>query len=700
MLEDNPVCELTNQIRYIPIKEVELLTIFTKPVLFTNVNEKKYIPRETQKDLGHCLEFNFRTLNFNHHPLFSIEHIIAQKVVKAYDLYIKMQAEGALKQHEDLLYSLRRTKAFNEQRILLENDNNQKRLYKDPEFRKNIKEIANVRKSRLKEALLQRKLENELLKLWRNIKHIRKQLKYTSTSLVLEVAKTESDIIEDRDAWEEQFELEVSDIISKIKCDYFELRSDFSKKHKRLKRTSPDSESDLSQKPHLEYDEVNIRKSLFNEMCETFRQPGEPVVSFKLTRSPNVITETTSISSEVNRRLDVDKTKLFIQVSVNNKDVCKTKNIPLNHDFVLKIQESGSIHLPKDTKSIKLLIFEHSSFLPPTSIGEVFITIPENNVLISDAKTESYPFVLKNKHNYNHIGVGTCSTLAEIIDKKHPQLVLQNMDLQEVMACEGFINIKIGWTMETGTEDISNQLQANPSATNFELSKEIPNAEIMSQLFDTVLDPNDPKNSFLFTFMKNFKDKAIKNDKFYLNYFFNFDYLLTRTSDPYVDLKSTIDADDERELVRGHHLEVMSNDRASTSTMSRPRGSVLDDSALLTKILDPIDLQRRTSIRYLQLVNEHLSLQSDNGNKEKQLSDIVTIFKYPGIKTITVNFLRPKRPLFYQTRQQPSTPKLQMVDTKRDYTLKICILKAFQLPCRSETIQTGTSSNSDEGKPM
>ena len=170
------------------------------------------------------------------------------------------------------------------------------------------------------------------------------------------------------------------------------------------------------------FDEDQYRSELEDYYFTCHRPPGESLLIPELHHS-NPITQQCSTPEQL-RRDDVNRTRIYVRVLVNNYQVSQTKDwyvnchykhtsliieffSNLNSDFSLNIGEVFTIHLSQWPESIKLEIFEvklHTS----KKIAEIFIPIPDIEITTEcSVRTDQYQFTSEKIYNYSHSAVGS-----------------------------------------------------------------------------------------------------------------------------------------------------------------------------------------------------------------------------------------------------------------------------------------------------
>lgn len=125
-------------------------------------------------------------IHFKHHPLFSPEHFLVQRLKALLREFAETQKQDSLGKLEQKLSMLRQAKRKIEETMESNEEVSEKKLQRLTNYRDTIKKI---RLERLEVSKQNRDLIKSIIGVWKNLKQVREKQKYLSTNLRLIITK-------------------------------------------------------------------------------------------------------------------------------------------------------------------------------------------------------------------------------------------------------------------------------------------------------------------------------------------------------------------------------------------------------------------------------------------------------------------------------------------------------------------------------
>lgn len=581
-------------------ESAKILTKFVEPLyheIYKTDNNSKF------SDNAFVIEIIFNQIKFKHHSLFSIEHVLERQLSELYVSNFKIKKD--LKKESEILNTLRKRKNEIVESIVVSSPTDSKKTYSDTKFVICINEIKKCREALLKKLKEEQTIEKDILSVWKNIKYVRKKNGINNTGIVLIIKK-----IKNEKLWEDEIELELKDKIDELKCEYYQERKKYNEKIKKShdKTIKP-------RKPTLNFKEDELREEIKKQYSNTLKFSNETLFSFQIKYIEEEITKVIDTSQELNRQKDVERTTMFLKLYINHKEVCKTKAFQLDKNFTISLLEKYTVYVNEKIFSLKILLFEKLSILPSHICYEMSVPIPET---FSDTEIKNVQFKNQTSKFHNHFGVGCGSSMADLIYKKFPKMESLNQSLytKRILINEGDLHLSMTLNKEHANS------RKTRSINNLSHEKKL----TISSLIGTVLDPNNPENSFLSNYFRKIDQENIETDEFYLDsdIYFNFEKSPLFRKYNFRNIKSI------RERVEDQFS-------VSTPTDIRHLSILPDANTIKTNYSENLNVgniinnHRKSSMKYLHSINNYISAHIKDEN-EKTLDSILTDIQYPSMK--------------------------------------------------------------------
>ncbi|XP_018423746.1 PREDICTED: coiled-coil and C2 domain-containing protein 2A [Nanorana parkeri] len=461
------------------------------------------------------LDIDISGIVFTHHPLFSREHVLANKLSQLYDQYLGRKQRNLAKLLTDKLHALR-----NAIQDISAGGTYGPSTITEHSIHDYKPDIRQTRKYRDAEQEKDRTLLKSLIKVWKEIKSLREFQKFNNTPVKLYLRKEEVNRKADEESYEAEIQAEISELMEEYMEEYeknlTQYRIDLKhwkswkraqkRKGKKKEGMEQDDEAEVDYmveeptKPSLpiQVDRHDIEVQVRDKAANIRRRPGEPNLNPELSLSGNVTPDNMCPRGEIVRREDVLKHSLFLKILFNNKEVSRTVTVRLGHDFRVHMGQIFNLQIFNWPESIKLQIHETAGYLGTTLLAEAFLPIPETTVLTGNAPVEEVEFSSNQRVMYDHEGVGSDVPFSFEADGTNKMVLMTS----------GKVSYCVSWAIgENGVPLVPSMSQQKNA-----LQRALHNIDALSSIgasgltdmkklakwaAESKLDPNDPNNSAL-----------------------------------------------------------------------------------------------------------------------------------------------------------------------------------------------------------
>lgn len=436
-----------------------------------------FVPTENVLDLY------IHTLKFNHHPLFSMEHVYKEILCNFYDCYRQKIVANNIERITRRIEALRS--------VLKNGEGNKTANYKN--------EVKALQDLLFKESQEYRNIVKSILETWKAIKESRKFNSYSNTSVKLTIKKEKCNFDTEKRDQKRQIQEIVTEIIREKNLEYKKELN----KYKEEVQTWKQHEKDVPKpkKPSLAIDEDEIREEIEEKFKNSLKPPGEPILHFTLNYD-NEPTDPIEEPKEKQRRKSVSTTKLFLKIFCNQLEVCKTKTILLNDTFTCFFDETVSIQASTVPENILVEIYEQTGTLLKRKVGSLQLQVPSNEQKSSNL-LEAH-FDKAEIVHYKHTGVGSGFNLE---------------DDKTILNTSGFLTYNLRWSNLERTNVLDEAVAENTLEDILNEDGTINVTKLDEWTLQNNLDPQDPKNSILFEYINEFTNDFHKTYESKTNYF-------------------------------------------------------------------------------------------------------------------------------------------------------------------------------------
>lgn len=472
------------------------------PLLNTSLREKKFIDdpniatftlpssnidcTEVVTIADYNLEVILDKLEFEHHPLFSLEHVFEKRLKKLYNDYRTITENNSLSRVLRKIDAIRQIK-HNLAKIEGENLT---------QINKHTQEIKELRNLAYEEGKAARNNIRAILQTWKAIKKFREVKGHSNTSIKLSIKKESVDRDAEQAALDKQIDTTVKELVEELKHDYEKQLLTYKKELQRWKDEEKlddiTTDEDPPKKPIYNVDEETLKSDIKRQFDECFKAPGEPILKFFLSDRHEITKDVTDGREKI-RRTAVHTTKVYLRVLCNKIEVCKTEPVALNERFLLKLGEAFNIELRSVPRQLTVEIIEQPKKLHKRKICEVNLDIPDRDNFRDRFATQH--FDRQELIHYKHEGVGSGLKLSDTLGDFN-----FNLTLNETINTSGTLTYTIRRAyLHPTTEDFNSFDEVLHDV--IDKSGTIDVEKLTHWVTTTSPDPQDPRNSILYEYI-------------------------------------------------------------------------------------------------------------------------------------------------------------------------------------------------------
>ncbi|XP_069688134.1 coiled-coil and C2 domain-containing protein 2A [Periplaneta americana] len=711
------------------------LDVGYKPAAISDF-ENKYIvqPGDIGVEDRYLLDVDICSVSFTHHPLFSREHVLAQRVS---ELYLKYNQRIQLGQEQRLagrLEALRRARDSLKKTLEQTPDASQQQLER---LQKYITEIRETRRQRQAEGYNDRKILSKLLTTWRDLKKLRELQGYTSTPLRLQIHKefAEDPAAESR-LWDEEIRKEIEELEEEYQEEYNKQLDEYTEKltlwkkrrkamreaRKKRQRAAEqliekesDEETEVEEslksedepKPPAKVDMGIVRSEAMEKFSQSFRPPGEPKLYLELSTNSHV-DQNPSYPNEQQRRAAVKRCDVYVKIFYNQKEVCSSRPQPLGSRFNVSIGQLFSIRILQWPESLKVEIHEEGGTLAHHLVAELYIPFPSSDKTLQNCSLERHEFSSNQVLTFNHAGVGSGTYLCPFPEGSNKEVTCLNTS--------GVLVCRVGWGVNSVQDGGEEKILCPPEKYWTKERRSSCRTDLMAMLDaegamdieklrewaeKSQLDSNDPSNASFFYFIKN-AGVGFNTEP---NYFrldplqAEFDFCKMEDLEVNTRLRLLRLRDQGEPEFRGLRLVPLRDKEIPADVFKiYEKRLTARDPELESLSSDPLESHRDWGQRFLQKVRQRVLKQCRLAQQHRQLQDIVMEDQVPDIGTLGLTFmkwLQPKRPL-RPTRKERKKVTMQNL-AGQDVKIIVNVVHAFEVPVRKDVDTVTGPSGGQQG---
>ncbi|XP_071235511.1 protein CC2D2B-like [Salvelinus alpinus] len=628
------------------------------------------------------LDLNLARLNFTHHPLFSTEHVLAQRLYELYEHYETREMKGATTSLQDKLSGLKKS----ETALTTTDETAPCSKLRDlrQEIRKTHVALKNERQADIS-------LVRNIVAAWKRIKTLRAKNGYVNTTVTLQLHKVKTRITDsttNRTGTDEYTKASVFSLdnlltqlllinYSRAVCSNLccivvgvniqlqtHLYTDGDvaiKQHYLCRELKEHNKEDIYIPPVPGQEEMST---------DSVKQEADQFDLVPVLTMCGVVTPTSSCPpDEKVRRYELANHKVSVNIFYNGKHVSTSEPSMFdNSDFGVQIQQMFNMQIVHSPENIMLEICETVK-QKSTVVAKMYVPIPDRNMLSSNATMERSEFSSDRATKAYYAGVGS-----------NVPFKLEKEDAKVCLMTSGRMLYVVSWAVdESGVPMAPTAPPHRPSFTRPIASG--PNASRLEWIRDLQFDPNHPSNTELTELLREAceqRDRATGHFRLHaLEEEFDF------TTEEQLEKSRRFGL---LQLRSSHAVDVSPSkpiplhDRDITEAMFADYGA-FPSLSLMDE--DPITMQRARSIHYIQKALNLAREKLLNIKRKYKFSDIVTEYhEADTVMEFDWDVFRLKRPLQPQRVKRKIIPTCSLSDG--DLRIHVAINNAQGLPVRQE----------------
>eukprot|EP00063_Salmo_salar_P034840 XP_014009675.1 PREDICTED: coiled-coil and C2 domain-containing protein 2A-like isoform X2 [Salmo salar] len=407
------------------------------------------------------LDLNLARLNFTHHPLFSTEHVLAQRLYELYEHYETREMKGATTSLQDKLSGLKKS----ETTLTTTDETATCSKLQDlrQEIRKTHVALKNERQADIS-------LVRNIVAAWKRIKTLRAKNGYVNTTVKLQLHKVKARITDsttNRTGTDDHMKTKFyTDGDVTIRQHYLCRELKEHNKEEIYIPLVPGQEEEMS--------------------TDSVKQKADQLDLVPVLTMCGVVTPTSSCPpDEKVRRYELANHKVSVNIFYNGKHVSTSEPSMFdNSDFGVQIQQMFNMQIVHSPENIMLEICETVK-QKSTVVAKMYVPIPDRNMLSSNATMERSEFSSDRAIKAYYAGVGS-----------NVPFKLEKEDAEVCLMTSGRLLYVVSWAVdESGFPMAPTAPPHRPSFTRPMASG--PNASRLEWIRDLQFDPNHPSNTEL-----------------------------------------------------------------------------------------------------------------------------------------------------------------------------------------------------------
>ncbi|XP_061491540.1 protein CC2D2B isoform X3 [Rhineura floridana] len=598
------------------------------------------------------LDLNISSIVFSHHSLFNCEQVLATRLLDLYECFQK-------RQQQNVTYLLsEKLKALVSATKLVES--NLKTSHLTTKSLKDYRsQIRNTKILHDIECQRDNSLIRSMLKVWKQIKCVRRQQGFISTTVKLQFQRLAYN--SELDEYKAKISEENENALRE-ECDT-DLSNKFSATGRKQKGCLDST--------HAFQTSTDIRE--INEFLFV------PHLTF--------VTEITAANmcplDEQKRRKKVKVEKYFIKIYYNNKLVSSTPEAALYQDFKVIFQQFFRIQVLNWPESLQLEIFESNK--KPTLLTKVYLPLPNDFILKNKDVLDEAEFSCEQQVKPSDGAVGSNVTFFLDENEREKLCILTS----------GKLIYSLSWTADDKGVPLAPTFQPAHVACN-SVPRHIDSEKgtgirwhsgtqkLIDWAKEANIDPNNPDYSDLIEFIMYAKSQEQNELKYFrleqLQEEFNF-----VTSEEITNSKrfQLLHLRSLGQLNFYSFQQIPLYDREIPDTVFQEYGSQLENDMLMTDV-DPISAQRNSSATFVRMMRKQATKRIVTIRHKFNLSDIVNdyeeIISMSQLSNTIFKLGERRRHLKPQRKERRKVPAQAISDG--DVKLLIRILRAYNIPTR------------------
>ncbi|XP_072947113.1 protein CC2D2B [Epargyreus clarus] len=630
---------------------------YVEPVMFNDIISE-YQEYDTNKSTK-FLDIALKNITFLHHHDFSLEKLLSVKLIDCYEEYC-----GNQKEIEETLKNIeinKKTRDNLKQQLINISSNKKEDLRFDQTVLKYTGKFLHLKDKYYQMVDTEKELQHKVKSLWADIEIIRHKSGSRDTEYVIEMTNNVLDDEYFEKEWTQVFENEYSDMLDRLEYEYVNKYLEY--KEFKLNYEAGDRERIKTSRPKLHIDQDKLKEEV-DEIVNKI-----------------VVKEKTYIALKVNKLakndLSENKTKhnYKFKIYVDNVFVCESESITsqLKFNYVDFIDILSIQILPNNT-SLDIFLCEDE-----IKVSSINVNLSKIRISISTANFRREKFVYNNTVEPTAQYIGSGFEIKEIVAKNKVRLKTSNM-FKGKLCTVAEVNIKIGWSdrlnenqLESIKESMSNGRQIKRMLHGIDK----PNVGLLTDIIENIYDKKVSDDAHLIKALQDACKSTVQDDVTFKINENNSEFVRLKL----LHLRNSGGFDDITEKMVPLFASQISTEQLYCLQKTEEKEFHLQYLEANTD-MDPIDLQRFMSVKYMEKLNVKLKKNLNEFLLKKTYKDVVRDYKDLSLRGIFSNQSN------FDLEATTNIAKQQLLSECliKEHEISITILRAFNLLDRNTAI--------------
>lgn len=543
------------------------------------------------------LDVALKKIQFKHHHAFSLEDILCMKLIDNYKKYEQLQEKLKELSHEIKIN--RETKDNLKKDFLKISPNKKDDIRFDATIRKYTGQVLKFKEIYREQLKGKKELMHNILSLWSDIEITREKLERKDTPYDLKIAKQTLSKSEYDVAWNDLYEEEWQDMLAKIEYDYGTKYIEY--KESKLALNSKKTERKIA-KPKIKIDEDKIQEEVVHIVNSIIVRD---IVELSLEKDEINFTESKLLKHIYHFEIYVDK--VFVCESDKHTSKDKWQCITLNEYFSIEI-------VPKN-KTLRIVLMENAE-----NAAEIQANINDFQRK-NDDNFKKIIFLYENDINLTTDFVGSGHSIKEIAASYNVRLKSSNLFKENLRTtCE--VSARIQWSEnlnQSNSEDIRDSLSVRKKLNRLRQKIDKPTVDNVGDIIGKIYARDTSKDEIMINTLQQLCKSEFKvHEEFKIDEnsaeFVRLKLLHLRNNGGFSNVKN------KKIPIHGSQI---STEQLNCLQKTKEKEFDLDYLREKESDMDPIELQRFISAKFVQKLNKKMLKNLNEHLMSKTRKDVV-----------------------------------------------------------------------------
>lgn len=545
------------------------------------------------------LDIEIQNLKFKHHHDFSLEKLLAEKLVLVYEEYTDVQSKlNALSKE----IKINRETKSNLQRELLRISPRKEDIRFDPSIRKFTGKMIELKLQHMDVLKKEKGLLNKIVSIWSDIEMVREKTGAITTPYELTMSKTTMDDDEFDIKWTEMYNKEFSDLLDSVEYD-------FVNKYMAYKEQKHEGGTEKLSKPKINIDEETLKEQAENNANELMKRDK---IEIKVAIKDNIITEVK----------EPPKRAYCFKIYIDETMVCETDPISDEKDFEFEFFESFSVQILPENITVTIVLLENDE---DVSSIKWYISEIKKNIL--NAESDIVNFICDaNIIEPTSKCVGSGFSIKNVASSTKIRLKSANLFKGNLTTnCE--VKIKVGWneTAMQDNEEIKFYFETEKKLKRLLNGLEKCSIDDLKNIIETIYDQDISNNTEMMDSLIRICKSNVKTDE---NTFDIDENSADFTRIKLLQLRNQGElAEVENKRIPLYASQISTEQLNSLQRHKEKEYDLNNFNPEKCADMDPIEMQRFIGMKYIENLNRNLIKNLNETLLKKTHKDIVCDFQ-------------------------------------------------------------------------